>query len=177
MRNLAWLSVVLGLAAAGCHAGPCGGCPDYETCDAASDACVLNDGARFDLVANDGDVPGDNWDPLWGPPDPYVCVGGLGQPENCTTAQSDTHSPKWNQTLFSDLDGAALLGATLTVTYQDSDVDSPDLICEGTATMTADYLRDGGFSFNCSNGASARFELVNTVRGTPPALSSAASAP
>ena len=56
------LLLVLGLVAAGCHAAPCGGCADWETCNAATDECVLNAGTRFDLVADDGDVPGDSWD-------------------------------------------------------------------------------------------------------------------
>ena len=51
--------------------------------------------------------------------------------------------------------------------YEDSDLDSDDLICSGSVTMTAGYLHDGGFTFNCGNGSTARFTLRNTNRGTP----------
>ena len=63
--------------------------------------------------------------------------------------------------------GDALLTTTIAIDYKDSDLDSPDLICRGVVTMTAAMLHDGGFTFHCSNGASARFTLHNTDRGTP----------
>src|SRR6478672_12985185 len=37
----------LGFVAAGCHAGPCGGCAEWETCDVTTDQCTLNAGTRF----------------------------------------------------------------------------------------------------------------------------------
>lgn len=164
---MGWLVGMIALAAAGCRPEPCGGCRQWETCDAATDACVLNDGTRFDLVAADGSVPGDDWDPFFGPPDPYVCVSAGGA-EQCTSPDSDTHSPRWNQTLLTDLDGTALSTTTLAVRYEDSDLDSPDHICSGPVQMSAALLHEGGFSFDCARG-SARFELMNTARGTPAA--------
>jgi len=157
------------LMIAGCHTGPCGGCPDYETCNPATNACVLNTGARFDLWATTGHVDGDNWDPFFGPPDPYICVTPPGHEELCTSNISDSHSPKWNQQVAVDLDGATLIGAPLHVRYEDSDVDSPDLICQGTIAFTAEYVHDGGIGFRCSNGsASANFDLRATFVGTNP---------
>src|ERR1043166_4192103 len=49
MRNVAALSMLMAMtvAAAGCHTGPCGGCAEYETCNVATNACVLNDGAQI----------------------------------------------------------------------------------------------------------------------------------
>jgi len=160
------LLLALGLVAAGCHAAPCGGCADWETCNAATDECVLNSGTRFDLVADDGDVPGDSWDPFFGPPDPYICASD-GVDEQCSSIQSDDSSPKWNETLLTGLDGSALLTMTLSFDYEDSDLDSPDLICSAGVTLTAAELHAGGFRFNCSNGSSARFTLHNTDRGAP----------
>jgi len=131
-----------------------------------TDQCTLNAGTRFDLVADDGSVPGDSWDPFFGPPDPYVCVSGTTD-EQCSSIQSDDSTPTWNDTLLTNLDGTALLGTTLGVDYEDSDLDSPDLICRGTVTISPEYLHAGGFRFNCSNGSYARFTLKNTNRGTP----------
>ena len=168
MRKMLWLVGAIGLGAAGCHPSPCGGCAEWETCDAATTECVLNDGTRFDLVAADGEVPGDDWDPFFGPPDPFICVSAGGD-EQCTSVDSDTHSPRWNQTLLTDLDGAALQTATLALRYDDSDLDSPDPICSGPLEMNAALVHDGGFRFDCGNGAYARFELMNTARGTPAA--------
>jgi hypothetical protein len=156
----------LGFVAAGCHAGPCGGCAEWETCDVTTDQCTLNAGTRFDLVADDGNVPGDSWDPFFGPPDPYICVSSTTD-EGCSSIQSDDSSPTWNDTVLSNLDGSALLTTTLGFDYEDSDLDSPDLICSSAVTLTAADLHAGGFRFNCSNGSSARFTLKNTNRGTP----------
>jgi hypothetical protein len=164
MRNT--MPLLLVLVAAGCHAAPCGGCADWETCDVATNTCALNAGTRFNLVADDGRVPGDSWDPFFGPPDPYVCVsvGGL---EQCTTVQSDDSSPTWNQELFADLDGDALETMTMGVRYEDSDLDSDDSICSGSITVTSEEVHAGGFRFNCNNGSYANFTLRNTARGTP----------
>jgi len=158
--------LLLVLVAAGCHVAPCGGCADWETCDVAADACVLNANTRFDLVADDGSVPGDSWDPFFGPPDPYVCASGGGQ-EECSSIQSDDSTPSWNDTLLIGLDGDALLTTTLAIDYEDSDLDSPDRICSGAVTITAAELHAGGFTFHCSNSSWARFTLHNTDRGTP----------
>jgi hypothetical protein len=151
---------------AGCHTAPCGGCAQWETCDVAANQCVLNAGTVFDLVAVDGKVPGDNWDPFFGPPDPYICAS-LGGMEGCSTPQSDDSSPTWNQELLADLSGDGLLTANIGIRYEDSDLDSDDLICNGSVTVTGIELHDGGFNFNCSNGSVARFTLRNTNRGTP----------
>ncbi len=164
MREMTLL--MLGLMAAGCHAGPCGGCPGWESCDPASDQCVLNAGTRFDLVADDGRVPGDSWDPFFGPPDPYICAS-IGGVESCTTVQSDDATPTWNQELLADLDGDSLLATPIAMRYEDSDIDSDDLICSGVVTLTPQELHDGGFVFDCGNGPYARFTLHNTVPGTP----------
>jgi hypothetical protein len=158
--------LLLVLVAAGCHVAPCGGCADWETCDVAADVCTLNAGARFDLVAVDGSVPGDNWDPFFGPPDPYICASS-GVMEECSSIQSDDATPKWNDTLLTGLDGEALLSAALALDYEDSDLDTPDLICRGVVTLTAAELHAGGFTFHCDNGSWARFSLHNTDRGTP----------
>lgn len=158
--------LVLSFLVAGCHTGPCGGCADWETCDVASNQCVLNAGTVFDLVADDGKVPGSDWDPFYGPPDPYVCASLEGM-ESCSTPQSDDSSPSWNQELLADLGGDALLSARIGIRYEDSDLDSDDLICNGTITVTSAELHAGGFNFNCSNGSYARFTLRNTNRGTP----------
>ena len=77
---------------------PCGGCADWETCDVAADQCVLNAGTRFDLVAVDGSVPGDNWDPFFGPPDPYICATRA-PAQKLLVDPSDDSTPKWNETL------------------------------------------------------------------------------
>ena len=168
MRKLTFAaSVVIACFAAGCHTGPCGGCPAWETCDVAADQCVLNAGTVFDLVAVDGKVPGSDWDPFFGPPDPYICasVGGV---ENCSTVQSDDATPTWNQELLADLGGDALLTTPIGMRYEDSDLDTDDLICQGSVTITAAELHDGGFTFNCnSNGSYARFSLRNIDPGTP----------
>jgi len=153
-----------------CHAAPCGGCAEYETCERVTGQCALNDGTRFDLEAVDGDVPGDSWDPFFGPPDPYICVSTATMSEQCTSPDSDTHSPSWNTVLLSDLDGAQLLATPLQMRYVDSDVDSDDPICSGPVTLQEALIHAGGFRYNCSNGASAHFTLHNTVRGTPPVL-------
>jgi hypothetical protein len=145
------LLVVLGFVAAGCHAAPCGGCAQWETCDVASDECVLNTGTRFDLVAADGSVPGDNWDPFFGPPDPYICASD-GAMEQCSSIQSDDATPKWNDTLLTGLDGSALLTAPLALDYEDSDLDTPDLICRGAFTVSPADLHAGGFTFRCDYG-------------------------
>ncbi len=167
MRDLLLLAVSV-LATTGCRPlEACGGCAAYESCDTASNQCVLNDGARFDLEAVDGNVPGDDWDPFFGPPDPYICVSGQSSAEQCTTVKSDTHTPTWNQVLLSDLDGAALLSEPLAYRYEDSDLDSDDLICEGPLTLENEWVNKGGFSFRCSNGSYANFALHNTVVGTP----------
>jgi hypothetical protein len=166
MVKTTMLLLVLGYVAAGCHVAPCGGCAEWETCDVATNACVLNDGARFDLVADDGRVPGDNWDPFFGPPDPYICVSSATD-EECSSIQSDDAAPTWNATLLTNLDGAALLTTTLGFDYEDSDLDAPDLICRGALIITPEELHAGGFRFNCSNGSWARFTLKNTNRGTP----------
>lgn len=168
MRKTLWLVCAIGFGAAGCHPSPCGGCAEWESCDVVTDQCVINDGTRFDLVAADGKVPGDNWDPFFGPPDPFVCVAAGGD-EQCSSDESDTTSPRWNQTLLTDLDGTALQTATLAVRYEDSDIDSPDPICSGPIELSAELVHDGGFVFRCSSGAYARFELMNTARGTPAA--------
>jgi hypothetical protein len=159
---------ILLLASAGCHTGPCGGCADYETCNLATNACVLNTGARFDLWATHGSVPGDNWDPFFGPPDPYICVTPPGHQELCTTNVSDSHSPKWNQRVGVDLDGATLTTTSLAFRYEDSDIDTPDLICSGTMMFTSQYIHEGGMSINCSNGSNASFDLRATALGTNP---------
>ncbi len=156
-----------GWVAAGCARKPCGGCADYAWCDAITDECVINDGARFDLEATDGKVPGSSWDPFYGPPDPYVCVGGEGQVEQCTADDSDSHSPKWYTVLLTDLDGARLQTEGLLIRYEDSDLDAPDHICSGPVLLKAQWINDGGFTFNCSNGANAHFRLHNTALGTP----------
>ena len=96
------LLLVLGFVAAGCHAAPCGGCADWESCDVAADTCVLNAGTRFELVADDGSVPGDNWDPFFGLPDPYICADAGPGTEACSSIQSDDSTPKWNDTLATD---------------------------------------------------------------------------
>jgi hypothetical protein len=158
------------LALAGCHALPCGGCADYETCEPLTNRCALNDGTRFDLEAVDGEVPGDDWDPFWGPPDPYICVSAANAAEQCTTPDSDTHSPKWNTILLTDLDGTQLLTSPLQMHYWDSDVDAPDSICAFPVTLQESWLHSGGFEYTCGNGASVHFALHNTVRGTPPAI-------
>ena len=166
MTRTMLLAIAMVVAAAGCHMAPCGGCAEWETCNAATQECVLNVGARFDLVAVDGKVPGNDWDPLFGPPDPYICASD-GLMEQCSSIQSDDSSPEWNDTLLTGLDGSALLQTPLSLDYEDSDVDSPDLICNGGVTLTAEELHAGGFRFNCSNGSYARFSLRNTDRGTP----------
>ena len=163
------LLVVVGVALVGCQREPCGGCAEYESCAVAANQCVLNDGARFDLEAVDGEVPGDNWDPLFGPPDPYICVSGQDQPEQCTKVESDTHSPAWQQVVLTDLDGAMLLTQPLNYRYEDSDLDSDDLICAGPITLENAWVNKGGFAFKCSNGSYANFALHNTVVGTPAA--------
>jgi hypothetical protein len=163
---LVGIASLLAVGVAGCRTAPCGGCANWETCDAATDTCVLNAGTRFDLIADDGNVPGDNWDPFFGPPDPYICVSD-GVMEQCSSIQSDDSSPKWNDTLLTGLDGSALLQAPLSFDYEDSDLDSPDLICTGGITITPAELHDGAFRVSCSNGSSARFTLHNTDRGTP----------
>jgi hypothetical protein len=169
MSNTKTLALVflLTAGAAGCRTAPCGGCAEWETCDVASDQCVLNAGTRFDLLADDGNVPGDNWDPFFGPPDPYICVSDATD-QKCSSVQSDDATPTWNETLLTNLDGSALVQMPLAFDYEDSDVDSPDLICRGTLTLTPAWLHDGGFRFNCSNGSYASFTLRNTDRGTPP---------
>ena len=156
----------LAFVAGGCYARPCGGCADWETCDATTQICVLNAGTRFDLVADDGNVPGDEWDPFFGPPDPYVCASSATE-EQCSSIQSDDSSPKWNDTLLTDLNGDALLTSPIGIDYEDSDLDSPDIICNGAVTLTPAELHAGGFRYNCSNGSYARFTLENTNRGTP----------
>ena len=92
-------AIAVSVAAAGCRAAPCGGCAPWETCDVATDQCALNAGTRFDLVAVDGSVPGDNWDPFFGPPDPYICASD-GAMEECSSIQSDDATPTWNDTLL-----------------------------------------------------------------------------
>jgi hypothetical protein len=154
-------------ATAGCHPLPCGGCANYETCSLVTNECVLNANTRFDLEAVDGDVPGDNWDPFFGPPDPYICVSSANAAEQCTMPDSDTHSPSWHTVLLSDLDGTQLLATGLAMRYLDSDVDAPDLICSGPLTLQESWIHQGGFTYRCSNGADARFALHNTDRGTP----------
>jgi hypothetical protein len=168
MRNaLLAMTTTMMLWATGCHPAPCGGCADYESCDVAANQCVLNTGARFDLVADRGNVPGDNWDPFFGPPDPFLCLSIAGTAEQCSTPQSDDSSPKWGQTLLTDLDGDRLLTTPLGFRYEDSDIDSADSICSGAVTITRQYLHDGAFNINCSNGAWARVALQNVERGTP----------
>src|SRR3954470_8766572 len=125
--------LVVLLLLAGCHAAPCGGCRDYESCDVVSNECVLNAGTRFDLVAENGDVPGD-WDPFFGPPDPFICATTNGADESCTSEQADDSTPRWNQQLLAGLDGDALLVTPIAMRYEDSDVDAPDLICTGSVT-------------------------------------------
>lgn len=165
MRKLTIASVlVLGFLVAGCHTGPCGGCAQWETCDVAANQCVLNAGTVFDVMAEDGNVPGD-WDPFFGPPDPYICVSAGGM-EGCTSAQSDDSTPSWHQEVLADLGGDALLTTPIGIRYVDSDVDSDDPICSGTITVSAAELHAGGFTFSC-HGPSARFSLINTNRGTP----------
>jgi hypothetical protein len=167
MRQLTFaVLAVLGFLVAGCHAAPCGGCAQWETCDVASNQCALNAGTVFDLVADNGKVPGDSWDPFFGPPDPYVCAS-LGGMEGCSTQQSDDSSPSWNQELLADLSGDALASAQIAIRYEDSDLDSDDLICTGSVAVSAELLHDGGFTFHCGNGATATFTLRNTNRGTP----------
>jgi hypothetical protein len=164
--TLAFLVGTLGFVVAGCHVAPCGGCADWETCEAATNTCALNAGTKFDLVAVDGEVPGDNWDPFFGAPDPFVCAS-VGAAESCTQDDSDDHSPSWNQELLADLGGDELLSTTIAVRYEDSDVDSPDPICSGTVVVSAAELHAGGFDYRCTNGAWVHFALRNTVRGTP----------
>jgi hypothetical protein len=166
MEKTTLIAIVIVVGAAGCRMAPCGGCADWETCNAATNECVLNSGTRFDLVAVEGSVPGDSWDPLFGPPDPYICASD-GQMEQCSSIQADDASPTWNDTLLTGLDGAALLETPLSFDYEDSDLDSPDVICQGGVTLTAAELHDGGFRFDCNNGSYARFRLHNTDRGTP----------
>lgn len=87
--------------------------------------------------------------------------------EQCSSIQSDDSSPTWNDTLLTGLDGSALMQTPLSFDYEDSDLDSPDLICTGGITITAAELHTGAFRISCSNGSSARFTLHNTDRGTP----------
>ena len=99
----------------------------------------------------------------------FVCVTPPGHEELCTSNISDSHSPRWNQQVAVDLDGATLTTTALGVRYEDSDVDSPDLICQGTMTFTPQYIHEGGIGFRCSNGgASVNFELRATALGTNP---------
>jgi C2 domain-containing protein len=160
------LLALLGMVAAGCHAAPCGGCAEWETCEAATNACALNAGTMFDLVADDGSVPGDNWDPFFGPPDPYICAS-VGGAEKCTEVDSDDATPSWDEELLADLSGDGLLSTPIAIRYEDSDIDGDDPICSGTVVVTASELHVGGFTFNCSNGSYARFTLHNSERGTP----------
>jgi hypothetical protein len=169
MRTLVTMMLLatLGAATAGCRHRVCGGCADWAYCDDDSNQCVINEGARFDLEAADGKVPGDDWDPFFGPPDPYVCVSGQGQPEQCTNDDSDSHSPRWNTVLLTNLDGALLQTEPLQIRYEDSDFDASDHICAGPVLLQASWINAGAFTYTCGNGASARFRLNNTVRGTP----------
>jgi hypothetical protein len=159
-------ALALAFLVAGCHIAPCGGCAGWETCDVAANQCVLNAGTVFDLVAVDGKVPGSDWDPFFGPPDPYVCASLEGM-EGCSTPQSDDSSPRWNQELLADLSGDGLLAAKIAIRYEDSDLDSDDHICNGSITITSAELHDGGFTFDCHTGSYARFTLRNSDRGTP----------
>jgi hypothetical protein len=170
MRNKMATMVLaaLTMAAVGCHGAACGGCPDYETCDVAANACVLNRGVRFDLYATHGRVDGDNWDPFFGPPDPFICVTPAGDMELCTTIDSDTHSPKWNEQVAVDLDGDTLATRPIAVRYEDSDLDSPDQICAATVMFTPELIHLGGMTFNCSSQANAVLELRATNEGTSP---------
>ncbi|MGZ3429277.1 MAG: hypothetical protein ACXVCV_21645 [Polyangia bacterium] len=160
------LTLMLTALAAGCHAAPCGGCAQWESCDVADSQCVLNAGTVFDLVAVDGKVPGSDWDPFFGPPDPYICASLEGM-EGCSTPQSDDSSPRWNQELLADLSGDGLLTSKIGIRYEDSDLDSDDLVCNGSITITSAELHVGGFTFDCRTGSYARFTLRNTNRGTP----------
>lgn len=151
------------LAAAGCHQ-PCGGCTDFESCQPATMSCVVNPGARFDLVAVDGHVDDSNRTLTDGLPNPEVCVA-LGSSQKCAAVQVLSYSPRWQQTLFSALDGALLLSTPLPVTYTDKGLFHDVDICHGSVPLVERYLHDGGFRFNCNNGSYVSFSLKNVARG------------
>jgi len=117
-------------------------------------------GGSWDLIADGAEINGD-YDPI-GPPDPYLCVT-VGGTARCSSQRSDTSSPRWSQTIATGLSAAELTRA-LPVALWDVDtggLDSNDLICSTTVTVSDDNLEAGGVRFNCSNGTTVALEFVH----------------
>ncbi len=162
MRQLL-LALTLGVATTGCLDLPCGGCSDFEWCDPVAQACVLNDGATFDLIATSGHISTNGRTLLDGLPNPQICVTIDAQ--QCSSIQDLTYYPTWNNTLFTGLDGAALKATPIPMRYIDKGIFSDVTVCDGNVNMLETYLHDGGFNFNCTNGSYATFRLTNVSRG------------
>jgi hypothetical protein len=112
-------------------------------------------GGTWRLEADGAEINGD-FDVV-GPPDPFLCVTVKGA-THCTSEQSDTSSPRWSQTLASNLTTADLTGSALSVAIWDKDtggLDTNDFICSTSVTLTADNLEQGGVRFDCSHGTAA----------------------
>jgi len=137
----------------------CPKCAKWETCGAAK--CTFNNASQWDLVALSGTVtqkgPSGSWDTLGGMPDPYICVTANSQ-TNCTTAAQDTLSPSWNQVLFQNIGGGALMGG-FAIQYYDKDLTVNDNICSGNVTIQETYFNQGGVSFSCNYGTLS-FSLI-----------------
>jgi hypothetical protein len=156
--------ILIGLVVAGCRL-PCGGCAQWETCEASTSQCVVNAGARFDLIAVDGNVSNADRTILNGIPNPEICVDLGG--EVCSVAETLTYSPTWNQKLAGDLDAASLLATPIPMRFVDSEPFGNSVeICDGNATITEAYLHASAFRFGCSNGSYVNFELKNVAVGT-----------
>jgi hypothetical protein len=164
-QTLLLLGVGMGIALGGCDL-PCGGCADFESCNPGETHCALNAGATFDLIVTSGYVSTNGRTLTDGLPSPQICVT-IGGPV-CSTIQDITYYPTWNQTLFSGLDGAALIQTPIPMSYIDKGIFSDVTICDGTVTMLESYLHDGGFNFNCNNGSYVTFRLSNVDHGTDP---------
>ena len=136
MRNIVWVVML----AAGCQA-------------------PFDPNAKYDVVAVDGEVStsGRNF---WtdGIPNPDVCVDFAGT-NDCTGQQTQTYDPSWHKTLVSGVVGTTLMATPLAIDYVDRGIFHDVQICSGSVAVTEQWLRDGGFSFNCNNGSHANFAL------------------
>jgi hypothetical protein len=150
--------VAAALLAAGCDRGPCGGCHDFEQCNLQTHACELIGRSLFQVTARSGTVAGDNWDPLGGPPDPYVCLT-YPAAQSCAPVQSDTSRPRWGDfVLIASASADDLAAAPIPVYYADSDTFTDDVICQGSVRIDRAWFSAGGFQFGCG-GSGVTFGL------------------
>jgi hypothetical protein len=114
----------------------------------------VNPNAKFDLVADDGQVTTNGRNFFTdGIPNPDVCTD-FGGAHQCSGEQTQTYYPSWHATLIAGVVGTQLLAAPVSIDYVDRGLFHDVQICSGNVQITQQYLQEGGFTFTCNNNGS-----------------------